>query len=384
VPESNRQLRVLHVIPYFHPAYVYGGPIESVYGLCRALARSGCEVRVLTTDTNGPGRLEVPTDRDLALQDGVRVRYCRRDALESVSIQLLRLLPTYIGWADLVHLAPVYSFPTIPTLMLTRVLRKPLVWSPRGALQRWDGTRKPALKAIWEAICRLLVPKQALLHVTSEDERQASFTRMRLRTCVIPNGVDLPCEVLHAPSEGALRLLFIGRLNPQKGIENLLEACALARRTGLALSLQIVGSGEPSYTDQIRNRIDSLQLNDIVKMRGHLTGQDKEDCFESSDVLVLPSFKENFGMAIAEALAHSVPVIAAKGTPWERVEANGCGLWVDNDPQSLAHAIRTISAMPLAEMGQKGREWMEREFSWNAIAQQMIAVYRQLGQRFES
>ena len=82
-------------------------------------------------------------------------------------------------------------------------------------------------------------------------------------------------------------------------------------------------------------------------------------------------------MAIAEALAHEVPVIASKGTPWEGLNTNGCGLWVDNDPQSLAAAIRKIRTMPLTEMGKSGREWMQRDFSWHSVSNQMLEVYRE-------
>ena len=82
-------------------------------------------------------------------------------------------------------------------------------------------------------------------------------------------------------------------------------------------------------------------------------------------------------MAIAEPLAHEVPVFASRGTPWEGLQTNGCGLWVDNDPQSLAAAIREIRTMPLGEMGRRGRRWMEREFSWHSVSNQMLAVYRE-------
>lgn len=374
----SKALKVVQILPYFYPAHIYGGPIQSVYQLCRALSRAGCEVRVLTTDINGSQRLDVPNGREVELEDGVRVRYCHRSALESVSSQLLIRLPEYIKWADVVHLAPIYSFPTMPTLVLARMFRKPLVWSPRGSLQRWEKTRKVALKAMWERVCRTLVSSTAVLHVTSDDEAQASIRRIPLRASVISNGVDIPEHGDRTVSDGRLRLLYIGRLDPQKNIESLLEACSLLSRRGLKASLQIVGSGSPAYTEKLRQRIESLGMNGSVCMRGHLVGEEKEKCFESADIVVLPSFRENFGMVVAEALAHSVPVIAGKGTPWEKLESVGCGMWVDNSPESLAQAIATMSRLPLNEMGRRGREWMKREFSWDSIASQMTALYKEV------
>ena len=125
-------MKILHVSPSFYPTRAYGGTIRSSYGLCRGLTQLGCEVRVLTTDTDGIGRnLQVANDRDVAV-DGLQVRYCHKLFRNSVSAGLLRVLGEYIEWADVVHLIAVYSFPTFPTLAYCRRLQKPLVWSPRG------------------------------------------------------------------------------------------------------------------------------------------------------------------------------------------------------------------------------------------------------------
>ena len=116
----------------------------------------------------------------------------------------------------------------------------------------------------------------------------------------------------------------------------------------------------------------------LLRFCGPVSGEEKEKQFREADVCVVPSFSENFGMVIAEALATSVPVIASEGTPWSEIEKHGCGFWVESDPQSLVDAINRISGGPLASMGQKGREWMERDFTWPSIAQRMNEVYRGL------
>src|SRR5437867_10893264 len=113
-------------------------------------------------------------------------------------------------------------------------------------------------------------------------------------------------------------------------------------------------------------------------MIGPVVGTAKRTLFESADVVVVPSYAESFCVVVAEALAHGVPVIASRGTPWRRVEEIGCGLWVENDPESLAVAIEQISRMPLREMGRRGREWMAKEFSWDKQAQQVLTCYKTL------
>ena len=117
------------------------------------------------------------------------------------------------------------------------------------------------------------------------------------------------------------------------------------------------------------------------RMTGAVAGTDKEKVFLDADVVVVPSHTENFAMVVAEALAYGVPVIASTGTPWKRLAEVGCGLWVDNRPESLAGALGEISRMPLREMGLKGREWVQREFTGEVTAKQMIELYERLASR---
>src|SRR4051812_14674368 len=372
-------MKILHVSPSFYPTRAYGGTIRSSYGLCRGLAELGCDVRVLTTDTDGIGRnLDVPNDRDVPV-DGLQVRYCHKLLRNSVSLDLLRVIREYIEWADVVHLIAVYSFPTFPTLSYCRRFRKPLVWSPRGSLQRWEGSTRRAAKFLWEEACRSLVVKDNfVLHATSADEAEQSNARFPgLRTVIVSNGVDVPGQIRRTESTGELRITYLGRLHPIKGIENLLDACKLLEGESVPWHLKIAGAGESDYAKVLAAKVANLQLRARIQFLGHVEGAAKEEMFANSDVPVAPSYVENFGMVIAEALAHEVPVIAGKGTPWQGLHTNRCGLWVENAPESLAAAIRQIREMPLREMGRRGRSWMEREFSWQAVSRQMLAVFQE-------
>jgi glycosyltransferase involved in cell wall biosynthesis len=115
-----------------------------------------------------------------------------------------------------------------------------------------------------------------------------------------------------------------------------------------------------------------------VTFLGEVVGEAKQKLFLAADALVLPSFSENYGLVVAEALAHGVPVVAGSGTPWAELEKRGCGLWVDNSPESLAAAISRIDTMPLQEMGARGRAWMKAEFGWDRIAEKMFDLYKTL------
>ena len=372
-------MKVLHVVPSFYPAFNYGGPITSVYELCAGLVRQGCEVRVLTTDANGlRDVLDVEKDVPVMLASGFSVRYCPRIFRHSVSPRLLEELVPAVRWADVVHLTAVYNFPTLPVFAACRWLRKPLVWSPRGALQRWQYSRRAALKSGWESICRKLAPSGMMLHVTSAQEAAESTLKFPgARAAVIPNGVAFPPHIDHRNGSGSLRLLFLGRLDPKKGIENLLAACS-SLHLERPWSLTIAGSGDAPYSAALEHTAAQLGLGDRVRFVGEVRGEAKAELFATSDLAIFPSHTENFAMVVAEALAHGVPVIASKGTPWSGVEERGCGLWVENDPFTLAATIDRMSRMPLPEMGARGRRWMEEEFSWETVARAMRELYGKL------
>lgn len=358
----------------------------TVYALNRALAAiPEVELKLLSTDSAGPTRGQcLDPARIAGLYPDQEVIMVRRMAGASVSWGLLRHLPRLVKWADVVHLTAIYSFPTIPTLAVCRLMGKPVVWSPHGAVQdahEWSGTRNQRLKRLWEAFCNALaVPGKTILHVTSEREGLPTQARLpRTRAVVVPNGVDVP-DVLPERDwtpGGTLRLLYLGRLAPKKGIENLLQAMALLAES--AITLSICGTGEPGYEASLRELAASLGLlGKSVSFVGHVDGEARERAFLQSDVCIVPSHTECFCMVVAEALARGVPVIASHGTPWPEVEAQRCGLWVGNEPAELAEAIRRIRSMALPEMGARGRQWMMAEFRWNGLARRMLEIYRSL------
>jgi len=403
-------MKLLHVTPSFYPAHNYGGPIIAFYHLCQSLAELGCDVRVLTTDAHGTDTvIDVEKEREVEIAERLHVRYCKRRMRHSVSPTLVRLLPHYIQWADVVHLTAVYNFPTIPTLIACRIFRKPVVWSPHGVLQRWAGSRRTKAKAVWEWVCRVVAPNTLMLHTTSEQEAQESRERFpNVEVAVIPYCIQIPEQATHVDGSGVLRLLYLGRLDPKKGIENLLAACKLLKeRATLSWSLTIAGVGEARYTESLQAKIRELGFaghgdvhphaplshqsatgrekacSGTVQMVGQVLGEAKEHLFENADIMVVPSYTENFGVVVAEALVRGVPVIASTGTPWRRLEEMGCGFWVHNDPESVAKAIERMSRLSLRELGRRGREWAKQEFRCDMKAQDMIECYERTCERAE-
>lgn len=377
-------MKILHITPAYYPATYWGGPILSVYALNNALARlSDVSLRVLATDSSGPllkDRLDIASL--VGLYPNQEMIMTHRVSGACVSLELLQKLPGLVRWADVVHLTGTYSFPTIPTLVVCRVFDKPVVWSPRGAVQdahEWEGSRRRRLKRVWEWICNALIVRgKVITHTTSERERIATQARIPNATAmIVPNGVYVP-DILPErdwlPGD-RLRLMYLGRLSPKKGIENLLHA--IDRLDDPTVSLTIYGAGDVAYTASLNELAEHLGLlGKSVFFAGHVDGEAKSAAFHAVDLCVVPSFTENFCGVVAEALAHGVPVIASRGTPWEGVEEKKCGIWVGNSPESLAKAITKIRVMDLREMGSRGRDWMRAEYGWSAIAASMQKIYR--------
>ena len=211
------------------------------------------------------------------------------------------------------------------------------------------------------------------MHVTSEEEKAESLEKIpNASAFILRNGIDIPA--LDRPARDhrgdILRLLYIGRLHPIKGIENLLTALTMVKSN---VQLSICGEGEPEYEVRLRALVAELNLAAIVQFHGRVDGELKERHFRDADLCVAPSFKEAFCTVVLESLARAVPVIASQGIPWQRVTEKGCGLWVGNEPRELAAAIDRSAAMPLREMGLRGRTWMEQDYSWSLVAAEMIA-----------
>ena len=374
-------MKLLKVAPQSAPAWRCGGMVESVWQSARSLARAGVQVRLLTTDGDGVGGSMDPVDYAPFQREGnLEVTFCRRLAGKSVSLTMLARLPAMVREADVVELHGIYSFPIIPALLTARMLGRPVVWSSHGMLQRWEGTRRPRLKAAWESICAMAVPHRTVVRATSEQEARESAGRMGVRRIeIIPNGVSIPEHVDRCPRADSLRMVFVGRLEPKKGIENLLEACRLLNARGVsAWTLAIAGAGPAPYETKLRGLAEDAGAPGQISMLGDVRGEAKQRLFETADLLVAPSYTENFCNVVAEALAYAVPVIASRGTPWAEIELAGCGLWVANDPASLASAIERMSTMPLREMGERGRTCIADRYSWERCAAEIVGLAKSL------
>ena len=378
-------MRVLHIIPSAAP--VDGGPNVAVRAIARGLVRRGIDVTVATTNASGQRSLDVPVDTPV-IDDGVVFRYFARSVPGSwkFSWPMTRWLWANAGGYDVVHVHALFSYATIPGCRAAARAPVPYILRPLGTLSNWSlGHRRWKKRPYYALLERPHLAGASAIHVTSEAEAE-DVARLGYgeRARVIPLGVDVgerPSRRAHADSGNEpLRLLFLSRLHEKKNVPLLLRALATTN-SSRRIELTVAGDGDPGYRDRLAALSDELGLRDIVSFTGHLDGVAKERAFAEADCFVLPSAHENFGLAVAEALAAGLPAIVTTNVALARdVHAVGAGLVTEPTETALASALRWAAEHPAAllEMGDRAWQHAYRELSWETTCVRLAALYDEL------
>lgn len=390
---ARAPLRLLYVAGSFPPAKSYGGPTESSSRLCEQLGALGVEVRVLAINADGPKRLPVEANR-WTTWEGARVFYA--DRIGSTLIAPRAYLGLDGAWReiDVVHLAVGFS-PLVPAITAQAALhRVPMVFSPRGTMLAEALAKSALRKRVFNATAgRICYPRFAAWHVTSDEERRAAAPFARgAPIAVVPNGVPVPAarawpdpEIKPIARDAARPeyLVYLGRLDPHKQIERILSGFARGS-DGTRVELWIAGEGDAAYVAALERVAAASPAAKRIRFVGYVGGAEKSALLAHAEGLVLASRSENFGLSVAEALAHATPCVVTRSAPWAGLETNGCGFWVETSPEGIAGGIRALLARAPDErraMGARGRAWIERDFSWPKIGARMLDLYEAVRDR---
>jgi glycosyltransferase involved in cell wall biosynthesis len=377
-------MRVLHVTPYFAPAFRYGGPPRSILGLCRALGEVGVDVEVFTTTANGPEPL--PPAPGGTAYDGVPVRYFplawpkrywRGAGLRSA-------LMRSVAQADLVHIHGVWNVTGWSGVSCARAAGVPYVISPRGMLQPVAMQRHRAMKSLaYWSVERANLRSAAFLHATSPLE-SSELTTFGPPVVSIANGVA-PAELSVAAAgrlldrarlrPGDVIITFLGRLHPIKRLDLLAEAFAIVRRAHANARLVIAGPDEGGHRAQVEPLFAPVAAD--TRWLGAVDSETTWALLACSRALVQCSDSESFGMSVAEALTSAVPVVVTKRSGWADVEKMGCGFSVAHEPVAIADGLLRILDLPAeaAAMGARGQAWARQTFAWDSIGRAMRDAY---------
>lgn len=381
-------MRILHIVPTYWPAVRYGGPIYSVHELCKALAASGHDVHVFTTNVDGDRDTDVPLGQPVDVED-VKVWYFASAVGRRLyySPTMKSMLDEKVSGFDVVHTHSVFLWPTWAAARAARRAGVPYVVSPRGMLFEDLIHRKSRLKKkLWiHLVEKQNLGRAARIHVTSEVERDGLRTlRLDLSpTVMIPNGVSLAGkpktgkindDVARLTTSGPY-VLYLGRINWKKGLDRLLELW----RGPMRARLVIAGNDEEGYTRVLKRKMEKENIRNVEIVSRFVADIDKERLLDNAEVFVLPSYSENFGNTALEALARGVPVVVTTEVGCREVVANSRGGLV-LPFEHFKTGLDDLLADPRKrrEMGRRGRTYAAGRLGWDCVAAEMEAAYRSM------
>ena len=278
-----------------------------------------------------------------------------------------------------------------PSWVLRRLRRRnvnsqlKLVTAPRGTLASWSLAKGKWKKRIFGTLFQYPALRLTdMFHATSEKEyEEIRALGYRQPVAIVPIGMEVPevepRNTLNTRNGELTRkkVVFFGRLNKVKGVDRLVCAWERVVRDGWEL---VIAGPDCGMLDVLKGIVVERKLP-RVSFVGEINGHEKYEFLKGADIYVLPSDTENFGVTVAEALASGTPVIASQGTPWSGLERERCGRWVPIGVEPLAAVLEEMMVMndeERAAMGERGRQWIARDFSWEGIGAKMKAAYKWL------
>ncbi len=370
-------MKVIQVVPNISAES--SGPSYSVPAMCRGLQLAGCAVSLHFVG-------DMP-NREFQFPAFVYKSHKFPHPALGRSPEMLNSLIRECQDAQIIHNNSLWMMPNIYPARAKEGTRCKLVNQPRGTLSEWALANSKWKKCLigWYGQYAAMADTDMWV-ATSEDEYN-DIRRLGYKqpVAVLPNGVELP-EITFA-GEGVKkrsvrrRMFFLSRIHPKKNVEMLIRCWARLEAKFPDWDLSIVGPDKNNaYADEMKNLVQRLGCSRI-KFEGELNGEAKYRFLAESECEVLPTHSENFGMVVAESLASGTPVICSHGSPWEGLNAEKCGWWVPSAQGELERAMESAmsaTSEELLAMGARGREWMKRDFDWNAIGRKMKTAYEWL------
>ena len=362
-------MNILHVVSSIDISG--GGLSKSVSDLALNQAIQGQKVTILTNVSKNPYLKE-------SLHPNLKLVFVKEKQFKMV---LNRLVVN--EKFDLLHGHGIWQMPVHEMAQIAKRTGIPYVIAPHGMLEPW-----PLNAGKWKKKLALALYQRndlarancirATAQMEAENIRKLGFKNP---IAVIPNGIDIRDFPLpeKKQKQQKLTILFLSRIHPKKGIELLIEAWQILDKSlRQSWQVEIAGNGDESYINSLQQLINKSELTEEIKIIGSQFGTDKLKTYQQADLFVLPTYSENFGIVVAEAMACGIPVITTKGTPWEELNTFNAGWWIDIGVEPLAEALK--QAMQLTNiqrglMGQSGRKLVEANYSVESVGNKMSELY---------
>lgn len=350
--------------------------------MVRGLAETGVTVAVATTDDDGAGHLEVPHGEPVTRDGATYFFFSRQTRFYKFSLPLTQWLRRSVKNYDVLHIHALFSYATMPAAFFAARARVPYILRPLGTLNRYGIQKHHArLKRIsLPVIEQRIIANAAWMHYTSARERaEAEELGITHPSVIIPLGVRLQNAPPHRMNPSRTpSFLYLARLDPIKGLDLLLPAFARVLAKHPAAQLILAGDGEPAYIEALKQQAAELKIAAAITWTGFVAGGAKRDWFARADVFVLPSYSENFGLAVVEAMAMGLAVIVTPGVGIaDEIKASGAGIVVEPHAAALARAMLELAdnAARCDELGGLGCKLVAEKYSVEAMTRALIDLY---------
>ncbi|MDR2010186.1 MAG: glycosyltransferase [Bacteroidales bacterium] len=360
-------MKILHYIPSID--HSSGGTTTYMQLLAKALGKL-VDLHIVTHPSKQPVTVE-----------NAQIHYLSGSFLQIFSIkkQWQKLLKDIRP--DMVHINCCWNPLCAYTQAWAQQSGYKVILTPHGMLEPWIIRRHYRTRKA-PALC--LYQKKAVrvadyIHATAEPEK-TNLLKLGYndKIAVIPNGIETENISIKSCWEKTKTVLYLSRIHPKKGIELLIDAVVRIKDALAGYKIIVAGEGDAHYIQSLKNRIHEQNVESVFDFAGGVYGEKKWELFQHADVFILPTYSENFGIVVAEALASGTPVIASKGAPWQELNTHHCGWWIDNDIDTIAKTLKEAIALSEEEyrqMGIRGQELVKENYSIETVAQKMMQLY---------
>ena len=285
---------------------------------------------------------------------------------------------------EVIDIQGIWSSTSVLSLFYHYFSKTPYIVTPRGMLEEWALKQSYFKKKFFYFLIEKIHLKNATFLRATSDLEALTFKKLgfkKKKILNIPNSIKIPeFKIKLKKNNKRKRLLFLSRLHPKKGLIELLSSWEKIQNKFPDWELMICGFNENNYKKTIINKINDLSLQRVI-LKDFVSGKEKEKIYYSSDIFILLSYSENFGLSIAEALSYKIPVITTTNTPWKKLNNKKCGWCIKLDNKIIINTIEKAFQLTRKQrlaMGQNGREWMIKDFSDSGIGLRMNSIYKKI------
>jgi glycosyltransferase involved in cell wall biosynthesis len=384
-------MKILTVIPSI--GSVYGGPSKSVVELAEATANQGINVDLVTTNANGDQTLDVPL-HTWTEHNNIRIQYFSYLGWQDYkwSFALGKWLFQHIKDYDLVHINAVFSLTNLPAYWACQFHQVPYIVTPRGMLEPWALSYKARKKRIYFNLLEhpALQKASAIQVLATNEAERIQPLQLDSPLVTVPNGIhryhfDPPASAeLFQQQFSHLRdkklVLFLGRIDPKKGLDLLAPAFAQVHQQFHESHLVVAGPDNVGYLPTAQKLCQDAGCQDAVTFTGMLTGDLKYAALTAASVYVAPSYSEGFSMSVLEGMASGLPCVITTGCNFPEAKAANAAHVVDVDTEAIAQALITCLKDPqeAKAMGSRARQFIFDNYTWDRVAANLIGVYQQI------